>query len=101
MIDRAGLALAVAGAVLVIAFAKKAGSTEYEIWATRASAALLREDQPNSYRIREKDEEPFASLEDCRQVSRSNRIEALLGVKGGWRLRCEPVPVPVERYVIR
>lgn len=101
MTGRAGLLIAAAGLAAFLAFAKKAGAAEYEIVAERASSALLRADEPNSLRIRDRDEEPFASREDCLQVIRSTRIEARLGVKAGWRLRCRPVEVPIERVVTR
>lgn len=100
MRDRVGLLMAALGALIIVGFAKKAKAAEYEIWAARPSSEL-RTDEPNAYRIRDKDEEPFASLEDCRQVIRSPRIESRLGVKGGWRLRCEPVPSPLPRIVTR
>lgn len=101
MTGRAGLLMAAAGAAALLAFAKQAKAIEYEIIAERATSALLREDEPNSYSLRDRNEEPFASLEDCRQVIRSTRIESRLGVKGGWRLRCRPVDVPIERVVTR
>lgn len=101
MTGRVGLGLAViGGALIVFAIANKARATEYEIWASRPGAEL-RADAPNTYRLRDRNEEPFASLEDCRQVIRSAHIETRLGVKSGWRLRCEPVATPIERIVTR
>lgn len=92
------LAAALMGVVVVLLFAPRAGATEYELHAER-TGATLRADQPNTRRLRADGEEPFASLEDCRQVIAAATIDAKLGA--GWRLRCRPVAVPIERVVTR
>lgn len=101
MTGRAGLLIAAAGLATFLAFAKKAGAVEYEIVAERSSGALLREDQPNSRRMRGNGEEPFVSREDCMQAIRGVQLDAKLRPQSGWRLRCRPVDVPIERVVVR
>ena len=96
----AALTLALLVALVLVAIgAPRAWAAEYEILAERSSGALLREDEPNVRRIRAKDEEPYVSLEDCRQAIKGVSIDRKLG--SGWRLRCRPVDVPLPRVVVR
>lgn len=101
-IDRLALAVVAIGLVALAVFAPRASrAAEYEIWAERASGALLREDEPNAHRIRDRNEEPFAGLEDCRQALEGVRIDGRLRFQSGWRLACRPVDVPLPRVVVR
>ena len=94
------LALGLCAAMCWISFGtSRVHAAEYEILAERAGGALLREDEPNSHRLRAKDEEPFASHADCMNVITAKAIDFKLG--SGWRLRCRPVDVPLPRMVVR
>lgn len=100
-LDRAILlTIAVGAAAMILAVPRAGRGAEYEIRAERASGALLRHDEPNSHRIRDPDEEPFVSVEDCRQAIKGVRVDKHLRYQAGWKLVCRPVDVPLPRVVV-
>jgi hypothetical protein len=85
----------------ILAWVANAKAAEYEIWAERSSGALLRADEPNAHRIRDKDEEPFESRLDCENAIPAVWVDVRLRFQSGWRLKCWPVDVPLPRVVVR
>lgn len=83
--------------VALALYSPPAWPAEYEILAERTGAAL-RTDEPNVRRIRDGEDEPFASRADCESTIPARSIDLKLGT--GWRLRCRPVEVPLPRFVV-
>ena len=94
------LALGLCAAMCWISFGtSRVHAAEWEIYAER-STATMRTDEPNSRRFRDRNSEPFDSLEDCRQAAiAESRIDKTLG--SGWHLKCRPLHVPSPRVVVR
>lgn len=85
-------------ALIACAVSSDARAAEYEIYAERSGKAM-RADEPNSRRFRDRNAEPFVSLEDCRQAAKSEALDHELG--SGWSLQCRPLHVPAPRVVVR